>query len=184
MTKHHTDLAADTPPLVRLCTWLARLDGWATYYESPDYVEGGRSREPMSGRDRAQALYLLKERAMKAIYTSQSPAVKLGILEAPVDDSKKNRDYYSLYVLVVDYGPLGRWQFHTPVPVGQSYLPQPRAPECPVLGQRPVVQGRFQRLGRALPPEERRAYPEAEVVFQIWQALKALSRPLPKEHVS
>ncbi|HEY1011318.1 MAG TPA: hypothetical protein VGE07_01355, partial [Herpetosiphonaceae bacterium] len=104
----------DAPPLVRLGTWLSRLDGWAAFYESDAFGDDKRGREPMSGRDRAHSLYLLKERAIKAMHESGSPAVQLGILEAPARDISKNSDYYSLYVLIVDYGPLGRWQFHTP----------------------------------------------------------------------
>ncbi|MBA3468082.1 MAG: hypothetical protein H0T53_00425 [Herpetosiphonaceae bacterium] len=199
------------PPIARLCQWVQRLDGWATFYETDTAAASQPSREPLSARDRAQSLYLLKERAMQTLYQSGSPAVRLGILEGPVSNQRiwlcencvarasrqdmspreyaetvggcpecqregREPDYFSLYVLQIDYGPLGRWQFHTPVPLGKTYLPAPRSEAAPVVGKRPLDhEGRMLRLGSALSSEQRREFPEAEVVFQVWQSIRRVN---------
>ena len=199
------------PPIVHLCQWLQRLDGWATFYETDAAAENLPSREALSARDRAQSLYLLKERAMQTLHGSGSPAVSLGVLEGPASNQRiwlcekcvaragkqglspreyaetvggcpqcqregREPDYFSLYVLKIDYGPIGRWQFHTPVPLGKTYLPAPRSAAAPIVGKRPLDrENRMLRLGSVLSKEERREYPEAEVVFQVWRGIKAVN---------
>jgi hypothetical protein len=198
------------PPIAALCRWLTLLDRWATFYETEPEAEQQRTREPMPARDRAQALYLLKERALQALVSSGSPAVSLGVLEGPpsaqrvwlcekcvvkatkqgmspreyaekvggcADCQREGRepDYFSLYVVQVDYGPIGRWQFHTPVPLGREYLPPPRSEEAPIIAKRPMdAEGRMQRLGSAIGKQERKEYPEAEVVFQVWRGIRLI----------
>lgn len=200
------------PPIATLCHWLKLLDGWATFYETDAVAEQQRSREPLNVRDRAQALYLLKERAMQTLYRSGSPAVSLGVLEGPSTEQRvwlcekcvaraakqgmsprdyaekvggcadcqregREPDYFSLYVLQIDYGPLGRWQFHTPVPLGKGYLPPARSEQAPIIGKRPLDrEGRMQRLGTALAKDERQRYSEAEVVYQVWQGIKRIEQ--------
>ena len=201
---------SNQPPIAVLCRWLKLLDGWATFYETDPAAEQERSREPLHARDRAQSLYLLKERAMKTLYASGSPAVSVGLLEGPASEQRvwlcekcvvkaakaglsprqyaeqrggcaecksegREPDYFSLYVLQIDYGPLGRWQFHTPVPLGRQYLPAPRSEAAPMIGKRPLDrEGRMQRLGASINMDERREYPEAEVVFQVWRGIKSV----------
>lgn len=200
------------PPIVVLCRWLKLLDAWATYYETDPNAAQRPSREDLSTSDRAQSLYVLKERSIQTLYASQSPAVSLGILEGPPTTARvilcdscrrkardagmppneyalktggckhctiegKEADYFSLYVLSVDYSPLGRWHFHTPVPIGKHYFPEPRTAKAPIVGKRPLDrEGRMQRLGTAISKEERRMYPEHEVVWNVWQAIKRLKR--------
>lgn len=85
----------------------------------------------------------------------------------------RDRDYFSLYVVEVADAALGSWRFHTPVPLGRVYMPAPRSPQCPVIGQRPLdVDGRVSRLGSTLSASDRRRLPEPEVVWQVWQGLK------------
>lgn len=200
----------EEPPIVGLCRWLKLLDEWATFYETDPKSERTPSREDLSAFDRAQSLYLLKERAILTLYLSQSPSVSLGILEGPTPKTRiwlcencRNQarranlspaeyaelsggcakcqreglenDYYSLYVLNVDYGALGNWQFHTPVPIGQSYFPAPRSEAAPVVGRRPVDrQGKMTRLGQPISAANRRQYPEHSVVWHVWDAIKTL----------
>ena len=198
------------PPIVTLCRWLTVLDRWATFYEVDPAAEKQPTREHLHARDRAQALYLLKERALQALHASESPTVQLGVLTGPpskaslwlCDECRSQAyalnisprayaeqtggckrckrsgdpDYFSLYVLRVDYAPIGLWQFFTPVPLGREYFPAPRSAECPVFGERPTgPDGRFLRLGEPLKSEERQQFPEAEVVYQVWNATRAVS---------
>ncbi len=201
-------------PIVVLCRWLSVLDGWATFYETDPAAANRPGREDFSARDKAQALYLLKERGLQTLMNSASPAIRLGLLEGPPQRAKvwlcdkcqrkarqhnmspreyaerhggcencqreqRDPDFYSLYVLQVDYMPVGRWAFHTPVPLGRAYLPPPRSRECPVVGRRPIDgEGRFRRLGQPLDKAARRRWPEPEVVYQTWTALRTLKNSL------
>lgn len=181
--------ATDSPaPLV--CFWLALLNraaksGHEELYSLKDEALRTllRSGVPfelryLRGGDRPRRVWLCDHCRDSADELWMSPLEYIDVV-GPCSNCEvepAQRGYYDLYELRFSFGDIGRFCFHVPKPVGESYLPHPDTLPPEAFGSRAEESEDGWTFGRPLSRVETAAFSVEEIVRELRAALRELQK--------